>query len=121
MCPVTTTSKVETEAHDIDRALPHCRGTQNVEIYGKMLASSDRSSGIFVVDIDRTLIVSVKVANLYVHDNVASCACPERRVSCCPTSYDASANNRFAKYTFFATEPPTRAGLGTPIRLAWGQ
>ena len=50
----------------------HLNDSQNVEIYGNTVASSDGSNGICAVDIDRTLSASAspKVANLYVHDNV---------------------------------------------------
>jgi hypothetical protein len=51
-------SKGDSEAGQIDRAVPRCRRTQNVEIYGNTVGSSYGSKGIRDVDIDRTVIAS---------------------------------------------------------------
>ena len=50
----------------------HVNDSQNVEIYGNLVRSTDGSNGICAVDIDRTATApaSTKVADLFVHDNV---------------------------------------------------
>jgi parallel beta-helix repeat protein len=102
----------------------HVIDSQNVEIYGNTVMSSDGSNGICAVDIDRTVAASTsnKVANLYVHDNIVKMRLPSTiglvgRLS----SYDASANNRFANNTYYVTDTTTNAWVWKGDRVSWSQ
>jgi hypothetical protein len=96
--------------------------SQNVEIYGNTVVSSDGSNGICAVDIDRTVIqsASAKVANLYVHDNVV-----KMRLSSTTglvgrsNAYKASANNRFVNNTYYVTDTTTKAWVWRSDRVGW--
>jgi parallel beta-helix repeat protein len=98
--------------------------SQNVEIYGNKVVSSDGSNGICAVDIERTVIQSAsnKVANLYVHDNVV-----KMRLSGTTgllgrsNVYKASANNRFANNTYYVTDTTTKAWVWRGDRVRWSR
>jgi parallel beta-helix repeat protein len=102
----------------------HVNDSQNVEIYGNKVVSSDGSNGICAVDIDRTVIqsASAKVANLYVHDNVV-----KMRLSGTTglvgrsNAYTASADNRFANNTYYATDTTTKAWVWRGDRVRWSR
>ena len=103
----------------------HLNDSQNVEIYGNKVASSDGSNGICAVDIDRTVgpsTTSNKVANLYVHDNVV-----KMRLSGAtglagrPSSYRASAHNRFAHNTYYVTEKSNRSWTWSTSPVDWSR
>jgi parallel beta-helix repeat protein len=96
--------------------------SQNVEIYGNKIASSDGSNGICAVDIDRTTPGSNKVANLYVHDNVV-----KMRLSSTvglvgrSKAYDASAKNRFAHNTYYVTNTSDKAWAWSTYPVRWSR
>jgi len=103
----------------------HVNDSQNIEIYGNTVSSSDGSNGICAVDIDRTVGASTtsdKVANLYVHDNVIS-----MRLSAAtglagrPSSYDSSANNRFVNNTYYVTDTSKKAWTWSTSPVGWSQ
>jgi parallel beta-helix repeat protein len=102
----------------------HLNDSQNVEIYGNRVLSSNGSNGICAVDIDRDVDASTsnKVANLYVHDNVIKV-----RLSGTsglvgrPASYDASANNRFTSNTYYVTNTSQKAWAWRTYPVSWSQ
>jgi parallel beta-helix repeat protein len=102
----------------------HLNDSQNVEIYGNKVLSSDGSNGICAVDIDRTVTASgsAKVANLYVHDNVI-----KMRLSGTtglvgrPSSYDASANNRFTNNTYYVTVTSNKSWAWSTYPVGWSR
>jgi parallel beta-helix repeat protein len=103
----------------------HVNDSQNVEIYGNKVASSDGSNGICAVDIDRTLSASTtsdKVANLYVHDNVV-----KMRLSSAvglagrSTAYKASANNRFVNNTYYVTNTSDKHWTWSTSPVGWSR
>jgi parallel beta-helix repeat protein len=98
--------------------------SQNVEIYGNKVVSSDGSNGICAVDIDRTVgaSTSYKVANLYVHDNVIKVRLTGTTgLIGRPSSYDASANNRFTHNTYYVTDTSKKAWAWSTYPVAWSQ
>jgi parallel beta-helix repeat protein len=103
----------------------HVNDSQNVEIYGNTVASSDGSNGICAVDIDRTVgpsTTSNKVANLYVHDNVISVRLSGNTgLVGRPSSYDASANNRFVNNTYYVTDTSSKSWAWSTYPLGWSQ
>jgi parallel beta-helix repeat protein len=98
----------------------HLNDSQNVEIYGNTVDSSNGSNGICAVDITRTTPGSSKVANLYVHDNVV-----RMRLSSTvgllgrSTAYDASANNHFENNTYYVTDTSKKAWAWSTYPVAW--
>jgi parallel beta-helix repeat protein len=105
----------------------HLNDSQDVEIYGNTVASSDGSNGICAHDTDRTLEMtpagsSSRVANLYVHDNVI-------KVNLSGTSglvgrsasYEASANNRFEHNTYYVTDTSKKAWAWSTYPVGWTQ
>jgi parallel beta-helix repeat protein len=100
----------------------HVNDSQNVEIYGNKVASSDGSNGICALDIDRTTPGSNKVANLYVHDNVVQVRLTGTTgLTGRPGSYDASANNRFAHNTYYVTNTSNKAWAWSTYPVGWSQ
>jgi hypothetical protein len=100
----------------------HLNDSQNVEIYGNKVASSDGSNGICAVDIDRTTPGSAKVANLYVHDNVVKVR-PTGTTGLAgrPSSYDPSANNHFAHNTYYVTDRSNKAWSWSIYPVGWSR
>jgi parallel beta-helix repeat protein len=102
----------------------HLNDSQNVEIYGNTVVSSDGSNGICAVDIDRTVAASTsnKVANLYVHDNVISVRLSGTTgLAGRPSSYDTSANNRFVNNTYYVTGTTAKAWAWSGAAVTWSQ
>jgi parallel beta-helix repeat protein len=100
----------------------HVTDSQNVEIYGNKVASSDGSNGICALDIDRTTPGSSKVANLYVHDNVVQVRLTGTTgLTGRPGSYDASANNRFVNNTYYVTDTSNKAWAWSTYPVGWSQ
>jgi hypothetical protein len=100
----------------------HLNDSQNVEIYGNTVESSDGSNGICAVDIDRTTPGSAKVANLYVHDNVVNVRLTGTTgLAGRPSSYDASANNRFTNNTYYVTDTSKKAWAWSTYPVTWSQ
>jgi parallel beta-helix repeat protein len=102
----------------------HVNDSQNVEIYGNTVASSDGSNGICVVDIDRTAGTSAsnKVANLYVHDNVVKMRLSGTTgLTGRPSSYDASANNRFVNNTYYVTNTSNKYWAWSTYPVGWSR
>jgi parallel beta-helix repeat protein len=102
----------------------HLNNSQNVEIYGNTVASSDGSNGICAVDIDRTssAFESPKVANLYVHDNVIKMRLTGTTgLVGRPSSYDASANNRFVHNTYYVTNTSNKSWAWSTYPVDWTQ
>ena len=89
----------------------HLNDSQNVEIYGNTVESSDGSNGICAVDIDRATPGSSKVANLYVHDNTVRVRLNGTTglVGGRAAAYDASANNDFVANTYYVTDISKKA------------
>jgi parallel beta-helix repeat protein len=100
----------------------HLNDSQNVQIYGNTVASSDGSNGICAVDIDRTTPGSSKVANLYVHDNVIKTRLSGTTgLTGRSSSYDASANNRFAHNTYYVTDKSNKAWAWSTYPVRWSR
>jgi parallel beta-helix repeat protein len=102
----------------------HLNDSQNVEIYGNTVASSNGSNGICAVDIDRTLIASAsaKVANLYVHDNVVKVRLTGTTgLVGRPSSYDASAKNRFTHNTYYVTDKSNKSWAWSTYPVRWSR
>jgi len=98
----------------------HLNDSQNVEIYGNTVSSSDGSNGICAVDIDRTTSGSSKVVNLYVHDNVVKVRLSGTTgLAGRPSSYDASAHNRFAHNTYYVTNKSNKAWSWSTYPVTW--
>jgi parallel beta-helix repeat protein len=100
----------------------HLNDSQNVEIYGNTVQSSDGSNGICAVDIDRTTPGSSKVANLYVHDNVVKVRLTGTtglvgRLS----SFVASAKNRFAHNTYYVTDKSNKSWAWSTYPVRWSR
>ena len=100
----------------------HVINSQNVEIYGNTVRSTDGSNGICAVDIDRpaTAPAATKVADLFVHDN-------EVRMRLSATtglvgraaSYGTAANNRFAHNTYYVATMTSRQWAWSTYPVAW--
>ena len=96
--------------------------SQNVEIYGNTVRSTDGSNGICAVDIDRpaTAPAATKVANLYVHDN-------EVRMRLSATTglvgraaaFGTAANNRFVHNTYYVATMTSRQWAWSTYPVAW--
>jgi parallel beta-helix repeat protein len=98
----------------------HLNDSQNVEIYGNTVASSDGSNGICAVDIDRTTPGSSKVANLYVHDNVVKVRLTGTTgLVGRPSSYGTSAKNRFTHNTYYVTNRSNEAWAWSTYPVGW--
>jgi parallel beta-helix repeat protein len=98
----------------------HVNDSQNVEIYGNTVDSSNGSNGICAVDGDRTTPGSDKVANLYVHDNVV-----KMRLSSTvglvgrSRAFNTSAHNRFAHNTYYVTNKSDKAWAWSTYPVTW--
>jgi parallel beta-helix repeat protein len=98
----------------------HVNDSQNVEIYGNTVASSNGSNGICAVDIDRVTSGSSKVANLYVHDNVVKVRLTGATgLVGRPSSYVASAHNRFVHNTYYVTNKSDKAWSWSTYPVTW--
>jgi parallel beta-helix repeat protein len=98
----------------------HVNDSQNVEIYGNTVASSDGANGICAVDIDRATSGSNKVANLYVHDNVVKVRLTGTTgLVGRPSSYVASAHNRFAHNTYYVTNRSDKGWSWSTYPVTW--
>lgn len=100
----------------------HVNNSQNVEIYGNTVRSTDGANGICAVDIDRTATApaSTKVADLYVHDNVVRMRLSSHTgLVGRAASYGATANNRFVDNTYYVTATSRRHWDWSTYPVAW--
>jgi parallel beta-helix repeat protein len=100
----------------------HVINSQNVEIYGNTVRSTDGSNGICAVDIDRTATApaATKVADLFVHDNVVRV----RRSSMTglvgrTAAFGTTANNRFVNNTYYVTTTSGKHWAWSTYPVAW--
>jgi hypothetical protein len=102
----------------------HMNDSQNVQIYGNTVESSNGSNGICAVDIDRTTPGSSKVANLYVHNNTVRMRLTGTTglVGGRAAAYEASANNDFVANTYYVTDISKKAwAWGSSYPVSWTQ
>jgi parallel beta-helix repeat protein len=98
----------------------HVNDSQNVEIDGNEIRSSDGSNGVCAVDIDRTSISSDKVAGLFVHGNVIRLREPGTTgLVGRPSAYQASAKNVFADNTYYVTETGAKSWAWSTYPVGW--
>jgi parallel beta-helix repeat protein len=96
--------------------------SQNVEIYGNTVRSTDGSNGICAVDIDRpaTAPASTKVANLFVYDNeVRMRLSGSTGMVGRAAAYGTTANNRFVHNTYYVATMTSRQWAWSTYPVAW--
>jgi parallel beta-helix repeat protein len=100
----------------------HLNDSQNVEIYGNTVASSNGTNGICAVDIDRATPGSSKVANLYVHDNVVKVRLTGTTgLVGRPSSFVASAKNRFTHNAYYVTDKSNKSWAWSTYPVRWSR